>query len=735
MDELMEDYHDGVPTPRQSVDHVNGHNSRMSKQLSAMDVEEVKKDEGAGLFQFGRQLAASFNPTTLWRKLWNEPRDDTVQQGMEEAVRKARQKVEAEERYEQMKRSGQLGLQPVSRAAPYEKSETETPRDSGIEIDGFNHSRSMSQASGLLHPLDSESEALDTASKPNKGLKSRLHFKKPSLSNMKNDLKRVGSDLNLAATIRRRESSSSLSPVKTDVDNSALRRSESRYDLKKQQKLHKRVSDLEAKLAHARSDLNDALVEASPAPRLTSKYERFVPSGTMKRPKFIPGKLPSLPSERILMAEEAVAAARRTLNNFENEDEPRNAIDLTNELDEEEVRNDTIRASRAHRYPKRASSLFNLDNQHIEKPTQSAPNDNDNHHQNDTEVKAKTTEPADAENMDPNNITSTSSDAPTDPAQKANYASLDAKLKALDANVKLARKEAKPKKRKSGAKDDDKLFKPGRAESDDDAEWEEVNPTPKKKRKSGSASSPPGKRGNGATGKTGSPQGKKKGGATTNAETVSSSPKGKAKESQQTVDATRQRENGDAEVQEDDFSADEASPADEEQPARTSLDSQGHPLDVVYEEEEETSKGPLNDDASKRTAQATSTRFAGFRTRSNSPHKRSRSVQPAGVEETMLTRAAQAAKANPARRAGSPPPARSTTNGAVMLTEEEEVVKVRPGVGGVPKLPKGATGSFESLDGEWGGLDVEEETVIVGTDGVARKARSKGSFEWPEDVF
>ena len=60
------------------------------------------------------------------------------------------------------------------------------------------------------------------------------------------------------------------------------------------------------------------------------------------------------------------------------------------------------------------------------------------------------------------------------------------------------------------------------------------------------------------------------------------------------------------------------------------------------------------------------------------------------------------------------------------------MVRVTPGVGDVPRLPKGANGSFESFERDGEGDDGERETVIVGTEVVTRK---KASFEWPEDVF
>ncbi|KAK3049490.1 hypothetical protein LTR09_009157 [Extremus antarcticus] len=770
-DELMEDYHDGRPTPRASVDGMGGPGRRYGTvRHSQLEPELIKKEEAPGFFHFGRSLAANFHPTTLWRKLWNEPKED-VSQHVEEIGHKARQKIEAEARYAEMKKSGQLMLQPVGKFASTAVDGQETPRDSGIEIDGLEHTRGVSRASAFLQPVESESEAPDTTSKT-KTIKSRFgHLKKPSLSNIRSDLKRVASDIDLIGTLRNRESSSSLSPVKQDFGTSSLKRSESKFDLRKQQKLSQRVSDLEVKLARARSNLDEALVEASPAPKLTGKYERFTPSATIRRPKFMPGKLPSLPSERILMAEQALANAKEARDEIEGEPKSRR-LTLKEVLDEAEegATDDTIKASRGSKYPRRASSLFNLNDNNTISPekhssdinmtnneanetgqqvktnptepaivvqqdwqtrfnglfgrtstnTEGMPQVSDEMIEPEQEVKMNPTQPTDTGDMDPSTLTNSNGEAaPTEPP-KQSYAALDAKLKALDSNVKNARKAAKPKKRKSAAANEDKPFRPGRTYSDDDAEWEDAKPTPKKKRKSGhGSSSPPAKTSNVGDAKGSSPTDKKKSDMIGGGGDFGTSPEGKRKVVKQVVseDTPMNGTNDNIVAQQEEFSADEGAAADDEQ---------AQPLDVVYEEEEETSKVRLNGDPAKPTATATPARRlrAGPRSRSNSPNKR-----PFSAEETMLMRAADAVKAHPARNGGgrsvSPPP----VNGRVKTVEVDEVVTVKPGANGVPNLPKGANGSFETLPG----LEVQEmEKVIVGTKVVTRK---KASFEWPEDVF
>ncbi|KAK4998442.1 hypothetical protein LTR28_013678, partial [Elasticomyces elasticus] len=119
--------------------------------------------------------------------------------------------------------------------------------------------------------------------------------------------------MNLPKLNHAREVSSSLSPEKSQlqqfdarqIDTSTLRKSKSKKELKAQQKLSKRISDLEGKLAEARHELNAALANTSPLPPLPTPWEKYTPVKGVEKPgirSFVPGKLPSLPSERILSA-------------------------------------------------------------------------------------------------------------------------------------------------------------------------------------------------------------------------------------------------------------------------------------------------------------------------------------------------------------------------------------------------------------------------------------------------
>ena len=689
VDELLDAYHDGkedVPVAEGQEQAIGDAEDRDT------GIAAPKKEDIRGFFQFGRHFPTSFNPISLWKSIWSQTKEEIAREDMAKEAEKARIKAEAEARYAQMKETGQLGLQLVE-FGPLDTrlyvEPTSTPQDSAFAVDDRASSHEASRntsAATVLRPLqhdEDEGSFRDSGADPptsvTKSLRDRFHLKRPSLSN----LKRMRSDISLN---KNRESSSSISPLKNAFGFSALKHSTSkidltnsasRGDLKKQNKLSKRVSDLESKLQQARKELDEALVEASPMPRLSGNYERFTPSIGRARPKFVPGQLPSLPSERILMAEQDLQIDGEDWRL--DEVRPRKSTQLSFDRPEYEAGSEdeeTIRASRARAYPRRAASLFG------------GSQDNDlDLTVKETQASANTVQPTQNitetnENMDPNSTTDLSKEAASQSAPVVDYATLDAKLKALDANVKTARRLAKPRKRKSTGVDEDKLFRPGRTESDEDEEYQEGSSKKKRKSNGENAASPPAKRAartttQGSPAKKGMKAAPKSNGPKSSPTRKPAAKKTVATQSEEQHAATKEG-----------YSADEASGSID---FRASVNSQAPPLDPVYEEEED---------------------------------------REPGTDEEVMTRAARAAQQHPGRRGGSRDlslsPAKTVTTQTTIV---EESVPVVPGKDGVPQLPKGANGSFESLDR----LGVAAADVeILRAAGQTEKTEK---FEWPEDVF
>jgi len=608
VDDLMDDYHNGMPSPTVEID-VKREEAQLPPPAAAITPRTEGTDENNGfLFRFGRSLAASFHPVRMWKQVWEETTEELRQKNIAEYQRKKALKEEAERRYAEMKASGQFESRTLSRASVTDSSIK--TRDSGVmleeETPSMNHKRSISYGSQLAPPtIDSsnysESEAPDNTQSVVKTLKSRLHFKRPSLQNLRFDIKRTRSEYNLGAAANiQRDSSSSASPVKAELEGSALRKSHSRVDMRRQHKLSKRVSDLEVKLQSARRELDDALVQASPALKMGNKCERVTPNSTIRRPKFIPGKLESLPSERLLdpslyytedddakKVTQDRAKAVADLEGVSIEPSEDNYVMDAPQDNEEE----TIRASHARPYPTRASSLFNLNNNNIEdlneetaaNGTKTTSDDMDG---KTTNIKKQSTATADAKK------------------KTSGYASLDAKLKALDANVKMAtKKPAQRKKRKTG--DDLKDYTPEDDDDDDEnADWDKIGSKAKRRKSNNSAT-----------------QRKSTGKSVPDAD-------------EPAVAATTEGHDNDSDEASSPGKQDDEATAD--RTIRMSLDSQAGALEPVLEESEEATFAPNGDPIKK------------------SKYRSSVPIYQPGSDEDLMTRAAAAARLH---RSHSPPDA------------------------------------------------------------------------------
>ncbi|KAM3422574.1 hypothetical protein BST61_g68 [Cercospora zeina] len=619
VDELMADYHDDKPAPARDIQATIEHEKHiMQDRVAEINARDKKDDEG-GVFRFGKSWGSSFKPIALWKSLWNDTKEELTRQNRLEAQRKARLKAEAEAKYAQMKNAGQF--------APTQA----TPRDSGVVVDHGatnrtstdSHRRyaldeqSTQEASEDGHTTDATSQALQSGEEQNKavvktpqvpvpprtirGRLSRIHLRKPSLGSLTGTVKRAKSDWNLAAS--QREASASISPTKAEFDGSAsiLRSSASKYDLKKHDRLSKRVSNLEEKLYKARMELDNALAEASPVPKLSSKFERFTPVSSVKssykRSRFVPGALPTLPSERVLFPGlRGPETYEETVPRAEEATRTRPEIDLATAFDNVDDEQ-TARQTRASSLRPHAKDIF-------KKPD---------------DPKKEMRRESNEENRDPAPAESKGGEADIEGDHEDNAADADDDKAPRNGPlvVKLkTKKTGKSKKRRSLA-DDDEVFHPDKVTSDDDAEWEEAAHTSnKKKRKSAgkTENSPAGKNASSAPEQK-SPQNKttKK---TTKKTTTMTESKNKAGTEKETVEVEEEK----MEITEDVALV----PSEDELARPQSEGADDAILEPVYEEEEETSIMALQDEPSNPTATATPSKYGrhAVRSRSNSPLKR-----------------------------------------------------------------------------------------------------------------
>lgn len=333
-----------------------------NKKVSVDSVEAdldagVESSKISGMSRFGRAIAnVLVKPVTAWQKFGGarEAKEQTA--NAEKNAMRARQ-LKAEKEYPELKRNGVLGTKApsdVSTPLPvptmtYEQiAEEARPvphRDSGIDVDGYCSSSdqkrdskgplndagvmppravrdnvramrsisqigsesstgSLSQASSLGFkppPLPDTDRFAVTISRETSPRKSSLHFRKPSLQT----IKKVKSQIQLPTNKQYTEAAVSPSrdfdpPKAADEGERSPRKQLSKRDIAHQQRLSKKVSDLEVQLEIARRKLKLSIHKDFVDSNVGSqKGESTVYSQSVQK-TFCPDALPSLPSERLL---------------------------------------------------------------------------------------------------------------------------------------------------------------------------------------------------------------------------------------------------------------------------------------------------------------------------------------------------------------------------------------------------------------------------------------------------
>ena len=286
-------------------------------------IEPVKS---SGMYRFGKAIANAFKPVVVWQGIhgiWKEKHDG--QADLHHSILQD-QRAAAEKAYAELKYDGYRGTSgppklrhsvdvPSIKHEDGNESQIEPRRDSGIHVDGhrpsaerkadkliFNDDQSL-MPPPLLKDVRSPSPFSDASS----NRRSSFHLQRPSFTG----LKKVRSHFQLPPAKRNLTSPAPTPSVEsvlseTTWNEKVLRKEPSKKDLQKQQKLSKKVSDLEAKLENARRDLWLVKNDIPPVPILPSRK-------TSKR--FVPGALPSLPSERLLNDENRPIHEPRTGEN------------------------------------------------------------------------------------------------------------------------------------------------------------------------------------------------------------------------------------------------------------------------------------------------------------------------------------------------------------------------------------------------------------------------------------
>jgi hypothetical protein len=241
----------------------------------------------SGIFRFGKAIASAFNPFGGWGKSGAEsanpqPPKDALSQ--------------AEEAYAELKKAGYKG----TNKGAYLQSQHDSNTRCAVDP---THADQTWQA--IQAKMNYDTTATGTTSYCG----DRVDIPTPSRSASKSSKRSSFQDLRSLGLpfIRHHDQSSSTSiyqerTSEDSIENTGLRKQKSRKELSRQTKLLKKVSNLEDKLERARRELRQLSGNEERLPSTTPDRKSMsidMDPGSYPR-KFVPGALPTLPSERLL---------------------------------------------------------------------------------------------------------------------------------------------------------------------------------------------------------------------------------------------------------------------------------------------------------------------------------------------------------------------------------------------------------------------------------------------------
>ena len=318
----------------------------------------IKVVRPLGLRRLGKTLATTKKPASVFHgsseqlKDRVDPRTSQEQQVLED------RRLRAEAAYAQLKKNNYPGtlrtpthsshastsrINSGAESTTYQallKRNSYADRMEDSEVRGSNRNRPIVHTVQSQRDLSSPSPDLSIAPTIETAIQEAQVLNPPALEPPLVGLKKVKSFFRFPSAKSR-----SLSPSRAPYpmpDQCAtpsfaiqLKESPSKKDLKKQKKLLNKISNLEDKLEHAKRNLRMSLDEAPPIPNVPAGYiaktenpsarkESAIhdPVPTGKPSKFVPGSLPSLPSERLFNPQDRAVHEEwlRKKNSFVKED-------------------------------------------------------------------------------------------------------------------------------------------------------------------------------------------------------------------------------------------------------------------------------------------------------------------------------------------------------------------------------------------------------------------------------
>ncbi|KAK2809971.1 hypothetical protein FQN50_003385 [Emmonsiellopsis sp. PD_5] len=329
----------------------HAHSGSIANSMSsvATDTPSAK----SGLVRFGQAIVSAFNPFGVWSNvsdIWNGPQDGTKASTATVSSTDIldERRAQAEKAYAELKASGYKGTAKTVSANPSggggvtpsgkEKKVKTIKKQQSMMTTPHKHNRSISSTFSKENLFTPSKSAIRASFQDLRKAASYINISTPSLVSKRGGQESVDDDRDAGA-----------GAVAGDADSSILCKQASRKELVKQKKLRKKVSNLESRLEKARKELNrisgdgsevgddgngigngngirdaemawNEHLKASEEEREEKESIAPIPpphtsglhTGVVRKKKFVPGALPSLPSERVLLGQAAAAEEKST---------------------------------------------------------------------------------------------------------------------------------------------------------------------------------------------------------------------------------------------------------------------------------------------------------------------------------------------------------------------------------------------------------------------------------------
>ena len=246
--------------------------------------------KSSGIFRFGKAIASAFNPFGGWGSVSDVWKGGSAEENQQQHQQPENDDIaRAQQAYEELKKAGFKGT--VKGAYTQGGAQAESSNLPDQTWKAIQEKMDYKQPSGAVNHLRQTSgESQNTTS---------------------------STSIRTLTDLRKAKSSLGITSVKNNPGRGSeesecpdLRKQKSRKDILRQAKLLKKVSNLEDKLTRAKRELSELRgdqKEEEPVPARTMALEAIAQEEKPYYPKkFVPGALPTLPSERCL--EEQAAA-------------------------------------------------------------------------------------------------------------------------------------------------------------------------------------------------------------------------------------------------------------------------------------------------------------------------------------------------------------------------------------------------------------------------------------------